>query len=48
MKHFYLLQKPYDITSLWSLKYNTSELIYKTKTDSQTENRFVVASLEGE
>ena len=34
MKHFYLLQKPYDITSMWSLKYDTSELIYKTETDS--------------
>ena len=35
MKHFYLLQKPYDTTSMWSLNYDTSELIYKTKTDSQ-------------
>ena len=27
---------PYDITYMWNLKYDTSELIYKTETDSQT------------
>ena len=26
----------YDITYMWSLKYDTNELIYKTETDSQT------------
>ena len=29
-------QIPYDITSMWYLKYNTNELIYKAETDSQT------------
>ena len=29
-------QKPYDITYMWSLKYDTNELIYKAETDSQT------------
>ena len=28
---------------MWNLKYDTNELIYKTETDSQTENRLVVA-----
>ena len=27
---------PYDITSMWNLKYNTNELLYKAETDSQT------------
>ena len=27
---------PYDITYMWNLKYDTSELIYKTETDSET------------
>ena len=26
----------YDITYMWNLKYDTSELIYETETDSQT------------
>ena len=29
-------QIQYDIPSMWNLKYDTNELIYKTKTDSQT------------
>ena len=29
-------QIPYNITCMWNLKYDTSELIYKTETDSQT------------
>ena len=29
-------QKPYDITYMWNLKYNTNEHIYEKKTDSQT------------
>ena len=28
-------QIPYDITYMWNLKYDTSELIYERKTDSQ-------------
>ena len=26
----------YDITSIWNLKYDTRELIYKTERESQT------------
>ena len=40
-------QIPNDITFMWNLKYDTSEHIYKTKTDSDTENRLVVAKWEG-
>ena len=29
-------QIPYDITSMWNLKYDTNEPIYETETDSQT------------
>ena len=29
-------QISYDITYIWSLKYDTNKLIYKTETDSQT------------
>ena len=29
-------QIPYDITSMWNLKYDTNQHIYKTKTYSQT------------
>ena len=32
---------------MWSLKYDTNELIYKTETDSHIENRLVVAKGEG-
>ena len=28
-------QIPYDITSMWSLKYDTNELIYKTEMHSE-------------
>ena len=28
---------PYDITYMWSLKYDTSELICETETDLQTQ-----------
>ena len=28
-------QKPYDFTYLWTLKYDTNELIYKTETDNR-------------
>ena len=30
---------------MWNLKYDTNEVIYKTETDTQTENRLVA---EGE
>ena len=33
----------HDITYMWNLKYDINELIYETETDSQTENRLVVA-----
>ena len=28
-------QTPHDITYMWNQKYDTNELAYKTKTDSQ-------------
>ena len=28
---------------MWNIKYDTNELIYKTETDSDIENRLVVA-----
>ena len=31
-------QMLYDITYMWNIKY-TNEIIYKTETDSQTENK---------
>ena len=31
---------------MWNLQYGTDEPIYKTETDSQTENRLVVAQRE--
>ena len=30
-------QIPYDITSMWNLKYDTNEPIYETETESRTE-----------
>ena len=42
-------QIPYDTTFMWSLKYSRNELVYKTESDSQTENRLVLAKRrEGE
>ena len=38
---------PYDITYMWNLKYDKNEHIYETETDSETENRFVVARARG-
>ena len=38
-------QIPYDITYMWTLKYDTNEPIYKTETDR--ESRLVVANVEG-
>ena len=40
-------QTSHDFTYMWNLKYGTNELIYETETDSQTENRLVVAKGEG-
>ena len=37
----------YDITYSWDLNYDTNELIYKTETDSETENTLVVTKGEG-
>ena len=39
-------QIPY-ITYMWNLKYGTSEPTYKTETDSDMENRLVIAKGEG-
>ena len=39
--------KPYDITYVWNLKYDTNESIYETETESQTQNRLVVAKRVG-
>ena len=36
-------QIPYDITYMQNLKYGTNEPMYETETDSQTENKHVVA-----
>ena len=32
----------YDITYMWNLKNNTNGSIYKTETDSQTENKLMI------
>ena len=32
---------------MWNLKYDTNEPIYKTETDSDIENRLVIANGEG-
>ena len=37
---------PYYIAFVWNIKYGTNEPIYKTDTDSDRENRFVVAKEE--
>ena len=39
-------QIPYDITYLWNLKNDTSELIFKTETDSGIENKLTVTKGE--
>ena len=33
---------------MWNLKYGTDEPIYRTETDSDIENRLVIAKGEGE
>ena len=40
-------QKPYDTTYMWNLKYDTDEPIYERETDSNIENRLVIAKGEG-
>ena len=40
-------KKLYDITSMWNLKYDISELIYKTETDSQTWKTNMIIEGEG-
>ena len=40
-------QIPYNITYMWNLKYNTNDLVYETETNSQTENRLMVAEVVG-
>ena len=38
----------HDITYMWDLKYDISELIYKTETDSDIENKVMVSKEESE
>ena len=38
---------PHFITYMWNINYGTNELIYKTETDSQRENRPVIAKEVG-
>ena len=38
----------YDITYMWNLTYDTNELIYKTETDSKTENKLLATKGESE
>ena len=44
---FKKIKIPYDITCTWNLKYDTNEHVYETDTDSQIENRLVVAKGKG-
>jgi len=41
-------QIPYDTTYMWSLKYDTNEITYKTETNTELENTLVVTKWEGE
>ena len=36
-----------DVIYIWNLKYDTNELISEAQTDSQTENKFVIANRVG-
>ena len=36
----------YDISYTWNLKTNTNELIYKTETDSEIENKLPKGEME--
>ena len=40
-------RKTNEITDMWTLKYDTNELTYKTEAESQTENRLVIAKKVG-
>ena len=40
-------QIPHGITYIWKLKYGTNEFLYKSETDTDTENRLVVAKVGG-
>ena len=39
-------QIPYGVTYMWNLKYDTNQLIYKTETDSDIENKCMVTKGE--
>ena len=39
-------QIPYGVTYMWNLKYDTNQLIYKTETDSDRENKRMVTKGE--
>ena len=41
-------QIPYEIISMWNLKYDTNELIHKTERFTDTENKFIVIKGEKE
>ena len=40
-------RKTNEITDMWTLKYDTNDLTYKTEAESQTENRLVIAKKLG-
>ena len=40
---YHILDSTYDITYMWSLKYDTIQHIYETKTDSEIEQTVVAA-----
>ena len=40
-------RKTNEITDMWTLKYDTNDLTYKTEAESQTENRLVIAKKMG-
>ena len=40
-------QIPYDITYMWTLKYDTNEPIYESEIESGTQNRLVIAGVGG-
>ena len=39
-------QISYGITYMWNIKYDTNELIYKTETDSDIENKLMITKEE--
>ena len=40
-------QIPYDIPYMWNLKYDTNEFIYKTVTESETEQTCLLPKISG-